>query len=118
MSKGEFSCPWRVFDHLRLARELLLNHVNEEDIVSFTGDRQENRRGAFALIPRFATLGSRKHRSRPAYIPPILGPDCAPGTDLSDLLVKDVVANDFKAATEVHGHPACAWFPPTAESFL
>jgi 3,4-dehydroadipyl-CoA semialdehyde dehydrogenase len=70
------------------ARELL-NHVREEDIVSFTGSAE--------TAARIRSHGNVLRRSVRVNIEAdsinsaILGPDCTPGTDLFDLLVKEVV---------------------------
>ena len=70
------------------ARELL-DHVREEDIVSFTGSAD--------TAGRIRTHSNVVHRSVRVNIEAdsinsaILGPDCAPGSDLFDLLVKEVL---------------------------
>ena len=70
------------------ARELL-DHVREEDIVSFTGSAD--------TAARIRTHSNVVHRSVRVNIEAdsinsaILGPDCAPGSDLFDLLVKEVL---------------------------
>jgi len=70
------------------ARELL-NHVREEDIVSFTGSAE-----TAARIRSNANVLKRSVRvniEADSINSAILGPDCAPGTDVFDLLVKEVV---------------------------
>jgi len=70
------------------ARELL-DHVSEEDIVSFTGSAD--------TAARIRTHSNVVHRSVRTNVEAdsinsaILGPDCAPGSDLFDLLVKEVL---------------------------
>src|SRR5438094_4175232 len=70
------------------ARELL-DHVREEDIVSFTGSAD--------TAARIRTHSNVVHRSVRVNIEAdsinsaILGPDCAPGSELFDLLVKEVL---------------------------
>ena len=70
------------------ARELL-DHVREEDIVSFTGSAD--------TAARIRTHANVVHRSVRVNIEAdsinsaILGPDCAPGSELFDLLVKEVL---------------------------
>ena len=70
------------------ARELL-NHVREEDIVSFTGsaDTAARIRSHANVLHRSVRVNIEADSINSA----ILGPDCAPGTDLFDLLVKEVV---------------------------
>jgi 3,4-dehydroadipyl-CoA semialdehyde dehydrogenase len=70
------------------ARELL-SHVREEDIVSFTGSAE-----TAARIRSDANVLRRSVRvniEADSINSAILGPDCTPGTDLFDLLVKEVV---------------------------
>src|SRR5882724_7533597 len=70
------------------ARELLA-HVREEDIVSFTGSAE-----TAARIRSHANVLRRSVRANieaDSINSAILGPDVAPGTDLFDLLVKEVV---------------------------
>jgi len=70
------------------ARELLA-HVREEDIVSFTGSAETAVR-----IRSHANVLRRSVRANieaDSINSAILGPDVAPGTDLFDLLVKEVV---------------------------
>jgi len=70
------------------ARELL-NHVREEDIVSFTGSAE-----TAARIRSNANVLRRSVRvniEADSINSAILGPDCASGTDLFDLLAKEVV---------------------------
>src|SRR5215472_7929141 len=70
------------------ARELL-DHVQEEDVVSFTGSAD--------TAARIRTHANIVHRSVRVNIEAdsinsaILGLDCAPGSDLFDLLVKEVL---------------------------
>ncbi|HEX8763510.1 MAG TPA: 3,4-dehydroadipyl-CoA semialdehyde dehydrogenase, partial [Candidatus Acidoferrum sp.] len=70
------------------ARELL-DHVREEDLVSFTGSAD--------TAARIRTHSNVVHRSVRVNIEAdsinsaLLGPDCAPGSDLFDLLVKEVL---------------------------
>ncbi len=70
------------------ARELL-DHVREEDLVSFTGSAE--------TAARIRTHANVVHRSVRVNIEAdsinsaILGPDCAPGSGLFDLLVKEVL---------------------------
>ena len=70
------------------ARELL-NHVQEEDIVSFTGSAETAARirSNSNVLQRSVRVNIEADSINSA----ILGPDCAPGTDLFDLLVKEVV---------------------------
>ena len=70
------------------ARELL-NHVREADIVSFTGSAEtaSRIRSNANVLRRSARVNIEADSMNSA----ILGPDCAPGTDLFDLLVKEVV---------------------------
>jgi len=67
----------------------LLGHVREEDIVSFTGsgDTAARIRSHANVLRRFVRLNIEADSINSA----ILGPDCTPGTDLFDLLVKEVV---------------------------
>jgi 3,4-dehydroadipyl-CoA semialdehyde dehydrogenase len=70
------------------ARELL-SCVREEDIVSFTGSAE-----TAASIRSHANVLRRSVRvniEADSINSAILGPDCAPGTDLFDLLAKEVV---------------------------
>jgi 3,4-dehydroadipyl-CoA semialdehyde dehydrogenase len=67
----------------------LLGHVREEDIVSFTGSAE-----TAARVRSHANVLRRSVRvniEADSINSAILGPDCAPGTDLFDLLVKEVV---------------------------
>jgi len=67
----------------------LLSHVREEDIVSFTGSAETATR-----IRSHANVLGRSVRvniEADSINSAILGPDCGPGTDLFDLLVKEVV---------------------------
>jgi 3,4-dehydroadipyl-CoA semialdehyde dehydrogenase len=70
------------------ARELL-NHVREEDIVSFTGSAETAARirSNSNVLQRSVRVNIEADSINSA----ILGPDCALGTDLFDLLVKEVV---------------------------
>ncbi|HEY6269599.1 MAG TPA: 3,4-dehydroadipyl-CoA semialdehyde dehydrogenase [Candidatus Acidoferrum sp.] len=70
------------------ARELL-NHIREEDIISFTGSAETAARirSTANILQRSVRLNLEADSINSA----ILGPDCAPGTDLFDLLVKEVV---------------------------
>ncbi len=70
------------------ARDLLV-YVQEEDIVSFTGSAE-----TAARIRSHANVLRRSVRvniEADSINSAILGPDCAPGTELFDLLVKEVV---------------------------
>ncbi len=67
----------------------LLGHVREEDIVSFTGSAE-----TAARIRSHANVLRRSVRvniEADSINSAILGPDCPPGTELFDLLVKEVV---------------------------
>jgi 3,4-dehydroadipyl-CoA semialdehyde dehydrogenase len=67
----------------------LPNHLREEDIVSFTGSAE-----TAARIRSHSNVLRRSIRvniEADSINSAILGPDCAPGTDLFDLLVKEVV---------------------------
>lgn len=70
------------------ARELLV-HVREEDIVSFTGsaDTAAHIRSHPNVLRRSVRVNIEADSINSA----VLGPDCAPGTDLFDLLVKEVL---------------------------
>jgi 3,4-dehydroadipyl-CoA semialdehyde dehydrogenase len=70
------------------ARELL-DHVREEDVVSFTGsaDTAARIRSHANVLRRSVRVNIEADSINSA----ILGPDSAPGTDLFDLLVKEVV---------------------------
>ncbi|HEX4542178.1 MAG TPA: 3,4-dehydroadipyl-CoA semialdehyde dehydrogenase [Candidatus Acidoferrum sp.] len=70
------------------ARELL-DHVCEEDIVSFTGsaDTAARIRSHANILRRSVRVNIEADSINSA----ILGPDSAPGTDLFDVLVKEVV---------------------------
>src|SRR5215467_2853581 len=70
------------------ARELL-DHVREEDIVSFTGsaDTAARVRSHASVLHRSVRVNIEADSINSA----ILGPDCAPGSDLFDLLVKEVL---------------------------
>jgi len=67
----------------------LLGHVREEDIVSFTGsaDTAARIRSDANVLRRSVRVNIEADSINSA----ILGPDCTPGTDLFDLLVKEVV---------------------------
>jgi 3,4-dehydroadipyl-CoA semialdehyde dehydrogenase len=67
----------------------LLGHVREEDLVSFTGsaDTAARIRSHSNVLRRSVRVNIEADSINSA----ILGPDCAPGTDLFDLLVKEVV---------------------------
>jgi len=67
----------------------LLDHVREEDIVSFTGsaDTAARIRSHANILRRSVRLNIEADSINCA----ILGPDCAPGTELFDLLVKEIV---------------------------
>jgi 3,4-dehydroadipyl-CoA semialdehyde dehydrogenase len=67
----------------------LLDHVREEDIVSFTGsgDTAARVRSHSNVLRRSVRVNIEADSINSA----ILGPECAPGTDLFDLLVKEVV---------------------------
>ncbi|HYT22864.1 MAG TPA: 3,4-dehydroadipyl-CoA semialdehyde dehydrogenase [Candidatus Polarisedimenticolia bacterium] len=67
----------------------LLGHAREEDIVSFTGsaDTAARIRSHANVLRRSIRVNIEADSINSA----ILGPDCAPGTDLFDLLVKEVV---------------------------
>lgn len=67
----------------------LLDHVKEEDIVSFTGsaDTAARIRSHANVLRRSARVNIEADSINSA----ILGPDSAPGTELFDLLVKEVV---------------------------
>src|SRR5690242_3956449 len=71
-----------------LARDLL-DHVQEEDIVSFTGsaDTAARIRSHANVLRRSARVNIEADSINSA----ILGPDCVPGTELFDLLVKEIV---------------------------
>ena len=70
------------------ARELL-NHVREEDIVSFTGSAETAAR--IRTNPNVLKRSVRVNIEADSINSAILGPDCAPETDLFGLLVKEVV---------------------------
>lgn len=67
----------------------LLDHVRESDLVSFTGsaDTATRIRGHANVLQRSVRVNVEADSINSA----ILGPDVAPGTDLFDLLVKEVV---------------------------
>src|SRR5260370_945419 len=67
----------------------LLGYVQEEDIVSFTGSAETAARiRSHANVLRHSV---RVNIEADSINSAILGPDCAPGTELFDLLVKEVV---------------------------
>lgn len=70
------------------ARELL-NHVREEDIISFTGSADTAKR--IRSHPNILRRSVRVNVEADSINSAILGPDCAPGSDVFDLLVKEVV---------------------------
>jgi 3,4-dehydroadipyl-CoA semialdehyde dehydrogenase len=67
----------------------LLGHVREEDIISFTGsaDTAARVRSHANVLRRSVRVNIEADSINSA----ILGPDCTPGTDLFELLVKEVV---------------------------
>src|SRR5258706_1207728 len=67
----------------------LLGHVREEDVVSFTGsgDTASRIRSHANVLRRSVRVNIEADSINSA----ILGPDCTPGTELFDLLVKEVV---------------------------
>jgi 3,4-dehydroadipyl-CoA semialdehyde dehydrogenase len=67
----------------------LLGYVQEEDILSFTGSAETAARIRFHanVLRRSVRVNIEADSINSA----ILGPDCAPGTELFDLLVKEVV---------------------------
>ena len=67
----------------------LLGHVREEDIISFTGsaDTAARIRSHANVLRRSVRMNIEADSINSA----ILGPDCTPGTDLFDLLAKEVV---------------------------
>jgi 3,4-dehydroadipyl-CoA semialdehyde dehydrogenase len=67
----------------------LLNHVREEDIISFTGSAETavRIRSHVNVLRRSVRVNMEADSINSA----ILGPDCAPGTDLFDLFLKEVV---------------------------
>jgi 3,4-dehydroadipyl-CoA semialdehyde dehydrogenase len=70
------------------ARELL-DHLREEDIIAFTGsaDTAARVRSHANVLHRSVRVNIEADSINSA----ILGPDCAPGTELFDLLVKEVL---------------------------
>jgi len=70
------------------ARELL-DHVKEEDIISFTGSAETARR--IRSHENVLRRSVRVNVEADSINSAILGPDCAPGTEVFDLLVKEVV---------------------------
>ncbi len=86
--KAEILPPGAVSILCGSARELL-DHVREEDIISFTGSADTAARiRSHANVLRHSV---RVNIEADSINSAILGPDCAPGTDLFDLLVKEVV---------------------------
>ncbi len=86
--KAELLPPGAISVICGSARELL-GHVREEDIVSFTGSAE-----TAARIRSHANVLRRSVRvniEADSINSAILGPDCTPGTDLFDLLAKEVV---------------------------
>jgi 3,4-dehydroadipyl-CoA semialdehyde dehydrogenase len=67
----------------------LLDHVREEDIVSFTGsaDTAARVRSHANVLHRSVRVNIEADSINSA----ILGPDCAPGMELFDLLVKEII---------------------------
>jgi 3,4-dehydroadipyl-CoA semialdehyde dehydrogenase len=67
----------------------LLDHVREEDIVSFTGsaDTAARVRSHANVLRRSVRVNIEADSINSA----ILGPDCAPGMELFDLLVKEII---------------------------
>jgi 3,4-dehydroadipyl-CoA semialdehyde dehydrogenase len=67
----------------------LLDYVREEDIISFTGSADTAAR--VRSHPNVLRRSVRVNIEADSINSAILGPDCAPGTDLFELLVKEVV---------------------------
>ena len=67
----------------------LLGHVREEDIVSFTGSADTAAR--VRSHPNVLRRSVRVNIEADSINSAILGPDCVPGSDLFELLVKEVV---------------------------
>src|SRR6266568_5867257 len=86
--KANILPPGAIYIVCGSARELL-GHVREEDIISFTGsaDTASRIRSNANVLRRSARVNIEADSINSA----ILGPDVAPGTDLFDLLVKEVV---------------------------
>jgi 3,4-dehydroadipyl-CoA semialdehyde dehydrogenase len=86
--KAEILPPGAISIICGSARDLL-GHVREEDLVSFTGsaDTAARIRSHTNVLRRSVRVNIEADSINSA----ILGPDCAPGTDLFDLLVKEVV---------------------------
>jgi 3,4-dehydroadipyl-CoA semialdehyde dehydrogenase len=86
--KAEILPPGAISIICGSARDLL-GHVREEDVVSFTGsaDTAARIRSHTNILRRSVRVNIEADSINSA----ILGPDCAPGTDLFDLLVKEVV---------------------------
>ncbi len=86
--KAELLPPGAISVICGSARDLL-GHVREEDIVSFTGSAETAARirSHVNVLRRSVRVNIEADSINSA----ILGPDCAPGTDLFDLLVKEVV---------------------------
>jgi len=70
------------------ARELL-DHVREEDLVSFTGSADTA--SLIRTHPNVVQRSVRVNIEADSINSAILGPDCAPASDLFDLLVKEVL---------------------------
>jgi 3,4-dehydroadipyl-CoA semialdehyde dehydrogenase len=86
--KAELLPPGAISVICGSARDLL-GHVREEDIVSFTGSAETAARirSHVNVLRRSVRVNIEADSINSA----ILGPDCASGTDLFDLLVKEVV---------------------------
>jgi 3,4-dehydroadipyl-CoA semialdehyde dehydrogenase len=86
--KAEILPPGAISIICGSARDLL-GHVREEDVVSFTGsaDTAARIRSHANVLRRSVRVNIEADSINSA----ILGPDCAPGTDLFDLLGKEVV---------------------------
>jgi len=86
--KAELLPPGAISIICGSARDLL-DHVREEDVISFTGsaDTAVRIRSHANVLRRSVRVNIEADSINSA----ILGPDCAPGTDLFDLLVKEVV---------------------------
>src|SRR5205085_1469384 len=82
------------------ARELL-DHVREEDIISFTGsaDTAARVRSHTSVLRRSVRVNIEADSINSA----ILGPDCAPASDLFDLLVKEVLKKVQSECSVVFG---------------
>ena len=86
--KAELLPPGAISIICGSARDLL-DHVREEDVISFTGSAHTavRIRSHANVLRRSVRVNIEADSINSA----ILGPDCAPGTDLFDLLVKEVV---------------------------